>query len=267
MLFQFEKNEFMSDVILDDFSEENEVEQLHPFFRVYLVALILKIAFPVVLVFIIGLSSIFVNNVVDVFFTLLVLYIFVNKIFHQRDSSNRILYLLYFFFFFGTSYRTLTTLWLPSDLTYLRIVFDIPANFMAWIGAILLPLYYHAQVYNRKSAFGFLKYPVWLTVPFYFVGMWFKIQSWPYASELLTIGTMLFVSSATVAFIVHQVQLKREKLFANTILFLAAILFVVGFLFKIQMWPYAAEILRTAAGLIILRIILVFTISSSKEPN
>lgn len=247
----------MSDDILDDFSEENEVRQLHPLFRVYLVVFPMKIVLPIVLMPITGISSFFIKGILEILFGLFVFYLFASKTFHQKEDSNKVLYLLYFLFFVGTLANVLDR-WFFDTNYYSYLLLNIFGSIIAWIGAIMLPLHYRARVYGKKSIFGFLQYPVWLTAPFYLTGMVFKTQSWPYASELLTIGTMVFLLSATIAFILHQLKHKRENLWINLISFLAAILCLTGTLFKIQMWPFATEILFTGIGLFLLRTTVLF---------
>lgn len=100
----------------------------------------------------------------------------------------------------------------------------------------------------------------------------FKIQHWPGASILLTLG-FLFVAGVfypATLFVMYKEMFNRKKVAFVFITFLGGFLFMLGTLFKLQHWP-GAGIMMTAGslGLIITMIIsgILFVPSKTSTSN
>ncbi len=113
---------------------------------------------------------------------------------------------------------------------------------------------------NKFSIWTLFKWPLLLFLPFWVIGALFKIQSWPYASELLTIGMLVFLFVSMLVVIFRTISEKSLAVFAYSFFGLASVnLFIIGALFKIQSWPYASELL-TIGTLFFLFVSILFVI-------
>ena len=86
------------------------------------------------------------------------------------------------------------------------------------------------------------------TIMFGFAAL-FKIQHWPGAGPLLTLGALILalVFLPSSLSVLWKETHNRNRLFLVISAFLAGILFIFGILFKIQHWPMAGPILVLAA--------------------
>jgi hypothetical protein len=77
----------------------------------------------------------------------------------------------------------------------------------------------------------------------------FKIQHWPGAGPLMTLGafTLAFLFMPSALAVLWKETHNRKKLFLFISAFFAAVLFILGTLFKIQHWPGAGWLLTLAA--------------------
>jgi len=77
----------------------------------------------------------------------------------------------------------------------------------------------------------------------------FKIQHWPGAGILLTLGALIlaFVFLPSALSVLWKETHNRKRLFLVISAFLAGMLYIFGILFKIQHWPMAGPILSLAA--------------------
>lgn len=77
----------------------------------------------------------------------------------------------------------------------------------------------------------------------------FKIQHWPYAGVMLVLGAFLmaFVFMPSALGVLWKETHNRKRLFLFVSAFFAAVLFIVGILFKVQHWSAAGTILSLAA--------------------
>jgi hypothetical protein len=95
---------------------------------------------------------------------------------------------------------------------------------------------------NTMKIFGVIA-PILLAV-----GGLFKIEHWPFAGIMLTLGffllTFLFLPSAI--YVIYREVSNKTKLFLHLSGFLAGFLFAISFLFKIQHWPWANYIMFAA---------------------
>ena len=98
-------------------------------------------------------------------------------------------------------------------------------------------------------------------------GSLFKIEHWSGAGILLTLGFFLlcFVFLPSAVYVSYREVSNRKKLLAHLSGFLAAILFAISFLFKIQHWPFAGIIMIVAAIITGLFFIPAFFINQLKE--
>lgn len=85
------------------------------------------------------------------------------------------------------------------------------------------------------------------------MGILFKIQSWPYASEFLTVGIM---SMCLFLILIPNVEIRKYKAKGEihllvTLIGLAMIIGYMGILFNIESYPYANELITAALMLII----------------
>lgn len=94
------------------------------------------------------------------------------------------------------------------------------------------------------------------------IGLFFKIQSWPYASELVSLSTLAIALYYLILPFVESTTLKSMR-FATLMFFgLGGAIFFVGALFKIQSWPFASQLLTIspivlciALGLMIVQLV------------
>ncbi|MBL4650878.1 MAG: hypothetical protein JKY03_14190 [Aureispira sp.] len=112
------------------------------------------------------------------------------------------------------------------------------------LGTLLTLMRYFVLRRPKKTSLNIIRYPLFFVTPILIVGSFFKMQAWPYASEMLTISVFLFFIGTMVMLIR---QLKKEILALRIVtvwLVLMANLFAFAVLFKIQSWPYASEMLN-----------------------
>lgn len=109
------------------------------------------------------------------------------------------------------------------------------------------------------------------TVMFGFASL-FKIQHWPGAGILMTLGafTLAFLFMPSALVVLWKETHNRKKLFLFISAFFAAVFFILGTLFKIQHWPGAGWLLTLAAfsGIFLfLPAILVHLLSDPERKN
>jgi hypothetical protein len=80
------------------------------------------------------------------------------------------------------------------------------------------------------------------------VGGLFKIEHWPFAGIMLTLGFFLltFVFLPSAIYVSYREVSNKTKLFMHLTGFLAGFLFATSFLFKIQHWPLAGILMLAA---------------------
>jgi hypothetical protein len=95
----------------------------------------------------------------------------------------------------------------------------------------------------------------------------FKIQHWPFAGTMLTIGAVIlaFVFMPSALGVIWKETHSRKRIFLLISAFLAGLFFIMGTLFKIQHWLFAGIMLLLAALLGIIFFIPALTISISKD--
>ena len=100
------------------------------------------------------------------------------------------------------------------------------------------------------------------------VGALFKIEHWPTAGILITIGFFLlcFVFLPSAVYVSYREVSNRTKLFMHLTGFLAGFLFAISFLFKIQHWP-GAGYLMVLAAIVALCFILAFFINQWRQSS
>lgn len=121
----------------------------------------------------------------------------------------------------------------------------------AFIPSVLVVLW--KETHSTKRLFLFIS--AFLTGTCFVAGTLFKIQHWPYAGSILTIGAMTGVLFFIPSLLVNRMKdpENRAKRPAYILGAIGSIMFIAGLLFKIQHWPLATTIM--AAGLILLVII------------
>ncbi len=189
---------------------------------------------------------------------------FFTKAFYPSRGDLKIsIYFGFFFIGFGAQlihfYHLSQMSFTPIYIRSLRPLFEL--------GTILLLLRYYTRNKGAYLSIEVLKWPFNLTVPLMTVGLIFKFQSWPYASEMITLATLFFFITSTISFFwitSSKKLLTRGFPFLNVV---TANLFYFGSLFKIQSWPFASELLFLAAIFILISSILhVFShIRKNKE--
>jgi len=77
----------------------------------------------------------------------------------------------------------------------------------------------------------------------------FKIMHWPLAGLIMTLGslTLAFVFMPSALGVLWKETHSRKKIFMFVSAFLAAMLFIMGILFKVQHWPGAGIVLTLAS--------------------
>jgi len=147
------------------------------------------------------------------------------------------------------------------------------AAIMMTIGAFILSLVFLPSALNvlwketHNKGRLFLLVSAFLTGFFFICGTLFKIQHWPVAGYLLSLSllsaALLFVP-AVLAFLFRDPEKRRFRpvcIFAS----LGFVLYIAGFLFKIQHWPLAT--ILTVVGTLILGFVVFpwFTVLSWKD--
>jgi hypothetical protein len=121
----------------------------------------------------------------------------------------------------------------------------------AFLPSVLVVLW--KETHSTKRLFLFIS--AFLTGTCFVAGTLFKIQHWPYAGLILTIGAMTGVLFFIPSLLVNRMKDRenRAKRPAYILGAIGSILFIAGLLFKIQHWPLSTTIM--VAGLILLVII------------
>ncbi len=97
----------------------------------------------------------------------------------------------------------------------------------------------------------------------------FKIMHWPLAGVIMTLGslTLAFVFMPSALGVLWKETHSRKKVFMFVSAFLAAMLFIMGILFKVQHWPGAGIVLNLASITGIFLFIPSFLLNSLKNTN
>jgi hypothetical protein len=112
------------------------------------------------------------------------------------------------------------------------------------LGTLLTLIRYFVLRRPKKTSLNIIRYPLFFVTPIFIIGSFFKVQSWPYASEMLTISVFLFFLG-TIIMLIRQLKEEVPALRIVTVwLVFIANTFAFGVLFKIQSWPYASELLN-----------------------
>lgn len=124
----------------------------------------------------------------------------------------------------------------------LRGILNLGGSFFM-IGVFLTLSRYFTLRRPQKKSLSIISFPLLITSPIITAGILFKIQSWPYGSELITIAAFVFFFG-TIIMLFFRLSLEAPELRQVTVwLVLMANIMAFGALFKIQSWPYAAELL------------------------
>jgi uncharacterized protein with PQ loop repeat/translation initiation factor 2 beta subunit (eIF-2beta)/eIF-5 len=132
------------------------------------------------------------------------------------------------------------------------------AGFMMTLGALILALAFlpsaltvlWKETHSRKRLFMLIS--AFLTGACFIAGTLFKIQHWPGAGYILTLGTLSGILLFIPALLVNRMNEQENKAKRPVYILGAAgsVLFVAGMLFKIQHWPLATVFILT--GIILL---------------
>ena len=97
----------------------------------------------------------------------------------------------------------------------------------------------------------------------------FKIQHWPYASIMITLGALIlaFVFMPSALGVLWKETHSRKRIVLSISVFLASTFLIIGTLFKIQHWPYSGILLLLAAVSGIIFFIPTLTISMLQDPE
>ena len=97
----------------------------------------------------------------------------------------------------------------------------------------------------------------------------FKIQHWPFASIMLTLGAVIlaFVFMPSALGVIWKETHSRKRIFLLISAFLSGLFFIMGALFKTQHWPLAGYFLLIAGLSCIFLFIPALTISVSQDPE
>jgi hypothetical protein len=122
---------------------------------------------------------------------------------------------------------------------------------LAFLPSALVVLW--KETHNTKRLFLFIS--AFLTGTFFVAGTLFKIQHWPGSGSILTLGALIGVLFFIPSLLVNRINDPENKSRRPAYILGAtgSILFVAGFLFKMQHWPLATIFM--VIGLILLVII------------
>lgn len=171
-------------------------------------------------------------------FMMLLFWILSLKIFRQKKDG----YLRFYSFLFGSG----------VIVKIVSTIFGLQAWGFNWLflggiffelGALLLLIRYYLLFYQLNTSTTILTYPFLISSPVFVIGLVFKFESWRYASELIVLGGLLFV--LTAMFLLIRILLKREvsNKGIKSLLLIAAMILIIGIVFKIQSWPFAMELI------------------------
>lgn len=149
------------------------------------------------------------------------------------------------------------------------------AGQMMSIGAIILVFAFlpsaltvlWKETHNRKRLFMFIS--AFLTGACFIAGTLFKIQHWPGAGYILTLGTISGILLFIPSLLVNRMndpenKAKRPVYILGTA---GSVLFVAGMLFKIQHWPLATVFILTGIILLCFLAFPMFTRLTWKEES
>jgi hypothetical protein len=158
-----------------------------------------------------------------------------------KEKKDRLLNIYCFVFLFGGIVK-LTGGFIAYDHP-LRFVLNLGERFF-FIGVLFTLTRYFTLRKKGKTSLKIILYPLFVVVPMWIIGVVFKMQSWPYASEILTISVPVFLLGTII---MSMIELRKEALVLRLItawLVLMVNLLIIGCLFKIQAWPYASELIN-----------------------
>lgn len=158
-----------------------------------------------------------------------------------KEKKDRLLNIYSFVFLFGGIVKLIRG-FIASDLP-LAFVLNLGERFF-FIGVLFTLTRYFALRKKGKTSLNIILYPLFVVIPMWIIGMLFKIQSWPYASEILTISVPVFLLGTII---MSMIELRKEALVLRLItawLVLMVNLLIIGCLFKIQAWSYASELIN-----------------------
>jgi uncharacterized protein with PQ loop repeat len=123
------------------------------------------------------------------------------------------------------------------------------------------------ETHSAKRLFMFVS--AFLTGTCFIAGTLFKIQHWPYAGAILTIGAITGIFIFIPAVLVNRMndvetRSKRPAYFLGAA---GSMLFVAGLLFKIQHWPLATTIMVIGMILLVMIALPLYTWLTWKEEN
>jgi hypothetical protein len=137
------------------------------------------------------------------------------------------------------------------------------AGVMMTLGALILVLAFlpsalvvlWKETHNSRRLFLFVS--AFLTGASLIAGTLFKIQHWPFAGTILTLGTAIGVFFFMPALLINRLNDPEAKTKRVSFIFGASgsMLFIAGLLFKMQHWPFATVFL--VLGVIFLVIIAI----------
>jgi uncharacterized protein with PQ loop repeat len=146
---------------------------------------------------------------------------------------------------------------------------------MMSIGAIILAFAFlpsaltvlWKETHNRKRLFMFIS--AFLTGTCFIAGTLFKIQHWPGAGYILTLGTISGILLFIPSLLVNRMNDPENKAKRPVYILGAAgsVLFVAGMLFKIQHWPLATVFILTGIILLCFLAFPMFTRLTWKEES
>jgi hypothetical protein len=149
------------------------------------------------------------------------------------------------------------------------------ASIMMSLGALILACAFlpsaltvlWKETHNRKRLFMFIS--AFLTGTCFIAGTLFKIQHWPGAGYILTLGTISGILLFIPSLLVNRMNDPENKAKRPVYILGAAgsVLFVAGMLFKIQHWPLATVFILTGIILLCFLAFPMFTRLTWKEES
>lgn len=113
-------------------------------------------------------------------------------------------------------------------------------------GVLLTLVRYFTLKRTQKASLNIIRYPLLVVIPIWIIGFFFKMQSWPYGSELLTISVFVFLVGTIIMLILrYKKELQEFRLITVWFVIMANML-ALGLLFKVQSWPYALELIMSS---------------------
>jgi hypothetical protein len=160
-----------------------------------------------------------------------------------KAKSDLFLNLYWGVFMYG-GFSTIAIRFVAYD-TPLRPLLDLGGRF--FIIAVLLALSRYFVVERpRKTSLNIIRYPLLATIPMWVISILFKMQSWSYASEMITISAFVFLLG-TVIMLILKLKMEVPILRPITVWLVIMInMLVFGCLFKIQSWPYGSELITVS---------------------